>query len=423
MNIITYFQQLTQIPHCSHKSEALQTFLVDFAQKRGYQTKIDKTGNILVFKGNPRLSLQAHYDMVCVGKAPQIKTFIKDGWMQAEIASLGADNGMAIAMMMALMDEGRECEYLFTADEEVGLIGANALQFPLQSKYMLNLDSEDEAEVYIGCAGGVDIFAHKHYTLTETDQSFYEILVSGLPGGHSGVDIDKNIPNAIKLFASYCKDKDIHIVSVEAGERINSIPVHVKAVVATSQSLVPKEHIHIRELHEKHPVISQSREIVDLIDHFQNGVLAFHEELGIPDRSINLALLKIENGLCEIAASARAMDQEGLETVEERTKDFFIRYGYDVKSEGKYPAWKPEINRFSEIVCEKTKEVFPSCEYKAIHAGLECAVISNLYPHIKIASIGPNIRSPHSVSERVEIASVQKVYQVVRKVIDVVENS
>ena len=423
MQIITYFQQLTQIPHCSYESEALQTFLIDFAETRGYRTKVDAAGNILVFKGTPKLSLQAHYDMVCVGKAPQISTYIEDGWMQAEDASLGADNGMAIAMMMALMDEGRECEYLFTADEEVGLIGANALQFPLKSKYMLNLDSEDEAEVYIGCAGGVDIFAHKQYTLSDSDQLFYEISVSGLPGGHSGVDIDKNIPNAIKVFADYCKEKDIHIVSLEAGERINSIPVHVKAVVATFQPLSPQEHIHIRELHESYSVIQNSREIVDLLERFQHGVLAFDEDLGIPDRSINLALLKIENGLCEIATSARAMDHEGLEAVEQKTREFFENYGYDVKSEGKYPAWKPEINPFSEIVCEKTKEVFSSCAYKAIHAGLECAVISSLYPHIKIASIGPNIRSPHSVSERVEIASVERVYQVVQKVIDAVENA
>ncbi len=417
MTIIDYFQQLTQIPHCSYQSEQLKFFLTSFAKERDFDIEIDEVGNILVSKGEPKLCFQAHYDMVCVGRAPKLQTYIKDGWMYAKESTLGADNGMAIAMMMALMDEGHSCEYLFTADEEVGLIGANALAFSLQSQYMLNLDSEDEAEVYIGCAGGVDIFGEKQYNLTTCEKQFYEITISGLPGGHSGVEIHKNIPNAIKLFATYCQDKEIKIATIDAGERINSIPVHVKAIVASDQELVSCEYIDIHMIDQKFDVITDSNELIALLANFQNGVLAFNDDLEVPDRSINLALLSLKDGKCCIEVSARAMDQKGLEKTEIDTKNYFEKFVYSVKSEGKYPAWKPQINDFAKLVYKQTQEIFGRSEYKAIHAGLECAVISDLYPHIQITSIGPNIRSPHSVSECVELASVDKVYEVVSNVI------
>ena len=146
--IIEHFQTLTQIPHCSKEADKLLAFLVAFAETRDYTVDVDEVKNIYIHKGNPTLCLQAHYDMVCIGKAPMLETYIEDGIMRAKDSSLGADNGMAIAMMMQCMDEGRELEFLLTSDEEIGLVGANEVAFELQAKYMLNLDSEDEAEVY-----------------------------------------------------------------------------------------------------------------------------------------------------------------------------------------------------------------------------------------------------------------------------------
>ena len=150
--------------------------------------------------------------MVCMGKAPTIETYEENGWMKAKDSSLGADNGMAIAMMMQLMDEGQELEFLLTSDEEIGLIGANEVAFDLKSKYMLNLDSEDEAEVYIGCAGGVDITAVKQDSYVDAKGECYEVAVKGLVGGHSGVDIDKGIPSAIKVLASYLDENNIKLL-------------------------------------------------------------------------------------------------------------------------------------------------------------------------------------------------------------------
>ena len=415
--IMEYFQTLTQIPHCSYEADKLKDFLVDFGTIRGYSVVVDEVDNIMIKKQGAKLAFQAHYDMVCVGRAPQLETYIEDGWMYAKESSLGADNGMAIAMMMALMDEGKACEFIFTSDEEVGLIGADALSFELESEYMLNLDSEDEAEVYIGCAGGVDIKARKKLEFIPYHDSFYEVTVSGLAGGHSGVEIHKDIPNAIKLFADFLKDKDIMIVSLEGGERINSIPVNVKAVVGSHACLESSEFIEVKKVEGNFKAFD-GRELIEMLDTFENGVLSFNEALDVPDTSINLALIMIEDNTIMIEASARAMDAEGLESVKNSATAHFDKYSYSVEHHGKYPAWKPEINDFSHIVDDAMREVCGESAFKAIHAGLECAIISQHYPDMKITSIGPNIRSPHSKHEKVEIASVEKIYSVVQRVLE-----
>jgi dipeptidase D len=412
-----YFQTLTQIPHCSYEAEKLKDFLVDFATTRGYSVQVDDMDNIMIKKEGAKLALQAHYDMVCVGRAPKLETYVKDGWMYAKESSLGADNGMAIAMMMALMDEGKVCEFIFTSDEEVGLIGADALAFALESSYMLNLDSEDEAEVYIGCAGGVDLKASKKLESETYHDSFYEVIVSGLPGGHSGVEIHKDIPNAIKLFAHFLKDKDIMIASLEGGERINSIPVNVKAIVRSQERLESSEFIEVKKIEGTFEVV-EGNELIEMLARFKNGVLSFNEALDIPDTSINIALIMIKDNTIMIEASVRAMDAEGLEDVKNSTTTHFKKYGYSVEHHGKYPAWKPQINDFSHRVNDAMVEVFGKSEFKAIHAWLECAIISQHYPDMKITSIGPNIRSPHSKHEKVELASVEKTYAVVQKVLE-----
>ncbi len=367
-------------------------------------------------KGTPKLAFQAHYDMVCVGKAPKIETYIEDGWMMAKESTLGADNGIAIAMMMALMDDGVECEFLFTSDEEVGLVGANALEFKIDSKQMLNLDSEDEAEVYIGCAGGVDIEAIKCYNRSFKSGKFYEITISGLQGGHSGVDIDKNIPNAIKLFASFLKDKNLQIASIDGGERVNSIPANLKAIVFCGDDLKSVEFIDVKEITGNFEVID-GNEIISVLDNFQDGMISFDDKLNIPNKSINLATISLKDGKIKIQTSARAMDDEGLENIQKNYQKYFKDFDFDVTCEGKYPAWKPEINSFSKEVEKVMIEVFGKSEFRAIHAGLECAIISKKYPNLKLASIGPNIKFPHSTSEKVELSSVDKTYRVIKSIL------
>jgi dipeptidase D len=417
MNILQHFKTICDIPHCSNEADKLKDFLVNFATQRGYEVIVDNKKNILARKGLPILALQAHYDMVCVGKAPNIELIEESGFLSAKDSSLGADNGIAVAMMMSLMDEQVDCEFIFTSDEEIGLIGAGALKYDLKSKFMLNLDSEDEAEVYIGCAGGVDIKAVREFESTSYSGNFYEINISGLAGGHSGVEIHKDIPNAIKLFGEFLKDKPAKIAYLKGGERINSIPTTLRAIVCCQKHISGIGKIDVRRFDGRFDLLENSQDILDVINGFENGVLRFNDELNIPDRSINLALIDLSDGVLTIEASARAMDKKGLKKVKKIAKEHFKKYGFEVKTDGKYPAWKPEKNQFSQIVCDATKKVFGKCEYKAIHAGLECAIISDLYPDIKIASIGPNITSPHSIHEKVDLNSVERVYKVVKEVV------
>jgi len=417
--IIDYFKQITQIPHCSKKAERLMAFLVDFAQQRGYAVEVDEAKNIHIYKDDPKLCLQAHYDMVCMGRAPEIETYIEEGWIKAKDASLGADNGMAIAMMMALMDEGRELEFLITSDEEIGLIGANAVAFDLKAEAMLNLDSEDEAEVYIGCAGGADITAHRSFDLIEGEGTCYEVAVKGLVGGHSGVDIDKNIPNAISLLVEYLDVNDVdQLAALYGGERRNSIPTNAVAIVRSVEPLESDGDVTVRMLNESPMVYARSADLIAALHQFETGVRAYNDKLEIPHTSINLAIVTAyEKGEVTIETSARAMDMEALEELIADTVAFFADYGFACEVEDKYPAWKPDVTDFTRLVEEKMKEVFGHSKLMAIHAGLECGVIAQKYPKMKFASIGPTIRYPHSTREMVDLASVEKTYEVVCKIV------
>ena len=418
--IIEHFKTLTQIPHCSKEADKLLDFLVAFAKKRDYTVEVDEIKNIYIHKGTPTLCLQAHYDMVCMGKAPHIETYIEEGVMRAKDSSLGADNGMAIAMMMQCMDEGRELEFLLTSDEEIGLIGANEVAFALKSKYMLNLDSEDEAEVYIGCAGGADITAVKQDSYVDGSGTCYEVAVKGLVGGHSGVDIDKGIPSAIKVLGKYLVENDVkQLASMYAGERRNAIPANAVAIVRSKKVLESKGDVIVRKLREEPKVLVEGAKVIALIDTFKHGVHAMNDELGIPDVSINLAIITAdEKGGLSIETSARAMGAEELDVLTDDTVKMFKSFGFSVQVEDKYPAWKPDISEFTNLVSEEMKVVFGKTKMMAIHAGLECGVIAEKYPSMKFASIGPTIRYPHSTREEVDLDSVERTYEVLKGIIN-----
>lgn len=418
--IVDHFQTITQIPHCSKEADKLLEFLVDFAKTRGYTVEVDEVKNIYIHKGTPTLCLQAHYDMVCMGKAPVLETYIEEGVMRAKDSSLGADNGMAIAMMMQNMDEGLELEFLLTSDEEIGLIGANEVAFELKSKYMLNLDSEDEAEVYIGCAGGADITAFKQDDYVEGKGRCYEIAVKGLVGGHSGVDIDKGIPSAIKILGAYLVENNItQLASIYAGERRNSIPANAVAIVRSAAPLENSGDVVVRTLKEEPNILKEGAKVIELIHAFKHGVHATNEALGIPDVSINLAIITAdEKAGMKIETSARAMGAEELEALTSQTVAMFENYGFLVQVEDKYPAWKPDVSEFTNLVSAEVKAVFGRSKMMAIHAGLECGVIAEKYPAMKFASIGPTIRYPHSTREEVDLLSVENTYKVLLGVIE-----
>jgi dipeptidase D len=233
------------------------------------------------------------------------------------------------------------------------------------------------------------------------------------------VDIDKGIPSAIKVLGNYLVENGItHLASLYAGERRNSIPANAVAIIRSESELSGSGDVTVRELKEQPSVLKEGEKIIHLIHAFKQGGRADNKELGIPDVSINLAIITAdEKGGIDIETSARAMDADSLEALTEETVNFFESYGFSVKVEDKYPAWKPDVSEFTDIVSREMKKVFGSSKLMAFHAGLECGVIAEKYPTVKFASIGPTIRYPHSIREMVNMESVEKTYLVLKEII------
>lgn len=422
-NIIEIFKTITAIPRCSGTHQPFINYMQNLSKELGYLCLSDEFNNILCKKENStaKLAFQSHYDIVCL-KDNCVPQIVQNGDILTALDStLGSDNGIGCSYMIALMSESYDGEFLFTSDEEIGLIGANNLDLPLNASYMLNLDSEEEGKICIGCAGGVDIFGtnlNKKIIPNTDNLDLYEITIGKLQGGHSGVDIDKNIPNAIKLIAITIKECDGKLLDINGGERINSIPVNVKAIIATNKTpQASHENMKIEKINTKSEHLNiYDEKIINFIYDFQNGIRARNEELHVVQTSINLAIIKTGIDEIKIELSGRSMDNEDLRNLKNETIQMLEKYNFEVTTNGKYPAWKPDINEFTSKVLEIYKEFNPEASLEAIHAGLECAIFKDKYPHIKVASIGPTINFPHSKKEQVSIKSVENVYKIVKKI-------
>ena len=422
--IINIFKEITSIPRCSGTHSPFINYMKDIASKSGFVCLTDVHNNILVKKEDStvKLAFQSHYDIVCLSDNC-VPIIVENGdILSAENSTLGSDNGIGCSYMIQLILDGIDGEFLFTSDEEIGLIGANNLDLELKAPYMLNLDSEEEAGICIGCAGGVDIFAtntNKKIIPNDDNLDLYEINISKLQGGHSGVDIDKNIPNAIKLMAKTIKEANAKLLDINGGERINSIPVNVKAIVASKTTpIASHENMTIEKIETKseHLNIFDDK-IIDFIYNFENGVRSLNDELGVVQNSINLAIISTNQNEIKIKLSARSMANDELANLKDETIKMLENHNFTVTTDGKYPAWKPDINEFTNKVLEIYKEVNPKASLEAIHAGLECAIFKDKYPHIKVASIGPTINFPHSKKEQVSKQSVDNVFKVVQKIV------
>ena len=422
-NIIEIFKTITAIPRCSGTHQPFINYIKEISKQFGYLCLVDKTNNILCKKENStaQLAFQSHYDIVCLSDNCVPKIIQNGDILSAEDSTLGSDNGIGCSYMIALISEGYDGEFLFTSDEEIGLIGANNLALPLNASYMLNLDSEEEGEICIGCAGGVDIFgtnSNKKIIPNTDNLDLYEITIGKLQGGHSGVDIDKNIPNGIKLIVKTIKECKGKLLDINGGERINSIPVNVKAIIATNKTpQASHENMIINKIDTKSEHLNiYDDKIIDFIYDFQNGVRTKNQELSVVQTSINLAIIKTGIDEIKIELSGRSMDNEDLKNLKDETIEMLKNYNFEVTTNGKYPAWKPDINEFTSKVLEIYKEFNPKASLEAIHAGLECAIFKDKYPFIKVASIGPTINFPHSRKEQVSIKSVENVYKIVKKI-------
>ncbi len=412
--VLEIFEALTAIPHCSGKTEQLRHYIETFCREQGFSTATDAAGNIVARKSSPKICLQSHYDMVCIGDYEKLRVVKEGNILKADGSTLGADNGIGVAMMLALIEAQYDIECLFTNDEEIGLVGAKNLDLEIQSPYLLNLDSEEEGKVYIGCAGGFDFKVRIPLKKVTTGMPLQAIITKGFPGGHSGVEIDRNIPNALKEVAFFSLENEIEVLHIEGGERHNSIPVNARAVVASGELPSATPDMLLESLSEA-PALYDCSELIRLLAAFPTGVRSWNREYGIPHDSINLAMVSIENDTALIELSARSMDNRSLKKLELETREFFK--GYQVEVNDGYPAWKPELTDFAKRVLKIYKETNGSCEIGVIHAGLECAVIKEKVGEIDATSIGPNIFSPHTDREHTEVDSVGRVYEIVKRIV------
>ncbi|MDD0855675.1 M20/M25/M40 family metallo-hydrolase [Campylobacter magnus] len=497
MRFLGYFEQICSIPHCSYQAQKLGEFLLEFSKSRGFDTKIDENFNIHAIKGKPKICLQAHYDMVCVGEAPKIELENDGEFLSAKNSTLGADNGIGLAIIMDIMDEAQDLEVLFTSDEEVGLIGANAFAGEICAPALLNLDSEDDSEVIIGCAGGLlaefrrefepcelglgELFSPSvsehfgtgllsnegsHSTSAENctqnssnlSANYYELSCEGLEGGHSGMQIAKNIPNAIKELAHFAKNHGANILAISGGDRDNAIPTWAKALVSASSKLQSKGLVKAKKLDLlgakelfaklcdddlKNPIIMKSNSAdftrnssnsrIPLLNDFllalPHGVLGWDEGLGLPKTSANLAIVrtsltsKDENARIAFSVQiyARSSSQEELAKLKNSYEAISELAGFQSSFGASSIPWEPEQSEFAKSVLNALQKYRPNAKITAIHAGLECGCLSAKMKQkgkkLVACSIGPNISGAHTINERCEIKSAQIIAQVVRDVL------
>lgn len=422
--ILKHFEKIASTPHCSFNAHKLKDEIISYATKLGYEVQTDKHDNILCTKGNPKVCLQSHYDMVCIGDAPHIELELKENILKAKNSTLGADNGMGMSIMFACMSLYEDFECLFTSDEEVGLIGATNLELQLTSKYLLNLDGEQEDEIYIGCAGGVDVISTCKVQKLPLGKEYaiYELVVENLPGGHSGVDIDKNIPSAIKVLANeLAQQEDIKLLHVEGGEMRNSIPKKATAIIASNQAIkVHNEMVKVTKKSDfQREYLENSDTIIRVLDAFAQGVRAFDKEFMIPSISINLGKIRQSDENLQIDCNVRAMKDTDLDRVAKESISLFELANFEVKIHDRHEAWSPNVGEFTLLVKDVMSQTYEGIELKAIHAGLECGVLMQTQKQsIEAVSIGPTIRFPHSLREECDMASVDRIYKIVKQIIE-----
>lgn len=459
-----YFHEICQVPRPSKKEEKILAYLIDFAKKNNLKYKQDKIGNIVIYKDatpgyeNREVTiLQSHVDMVCeknndvqhdFDKDP-IQTIVEGNWLKAKGTTLGADNGIGVATELAILAddtiEHGPIECLFTVDEETGLTGAFNLSDDLLSgSILINLDSEDEGELYIGCSGGIDSVAKFKYTLVDVPQDyfFFKVDIKGLTGGHSGGDIHLGLGNANKILTRFLdkvnKKYDMYLCSIHGGNLRNAIAREAYAVCA-----IPEEFKHdirvdlnvfAKEIEDELSTIEPNMKFVleseapqaKAIDRdttnrliktlyaVPHGVNAMSLDIpGLVETSTNLASVKmIEGDIIRVETSQRSSILSARDAMANTVRAAFELGGAEVSFGDGYPGWKPNTH---SAILEASKESYKRLfgkepEIKAIHAGLECGLFLDKYPHLDMVSFGPTMRGVHSPDERLEIPTVQKFW-------------
>jgi dipeptidase D len=465
-----HFATLCAIPRPSLHESALRAHLVDWAHAHGIGHEIDAAGNLILRKpgspgceDRPSIVLQGHLDMVCQANSDTqhdfrhdpIRAVVHDGWIVAEDTTLGADNGVGVALALAMLEESGlkhpPIEVLLTVNEESGMDGARGLApDSLKGRRLINLDTEEWGHFYLGCAGGVDVEVHRRFDLGPVPEGFVarRIDIGGLRGGHSGIDIHLGHGNAIKLMAETLLEVtalfDIRLAEMHGGTARNAIPREAGAVIAlpAEQSVALEARIgQIAEALQQRFAISdpaleltcrhndsvpdmtlvetdRDRLLVYLVS-TQNGVDAMSADFpGVVETSDNLGVLALAGGQLGITFKVRSLDGAKADALADSIVDHAHGHGLEARKEGAYPGWMPSPDSPLLSLCQRvyTEQFGQPASEQVIHAGLECGLFSASYPDLDMISFGPDIRGAHAPGERVEIASVEKCWRLLKAV-------
>ena len=460
------FSALNSVPRPSKKEEKVIEFIKKFGENLGLETTVDEVGNVIIKKPATKgmedrkaVVLQSHLDMVCQKNSDiefdfetqGIQMEVDGDWVKAKGTTLGADNGIGVASIMSVLESNDiahpALEALFTIDEETGMTGALGLKpGQLHGKILLNLDTEEDDEIDIGCAGGIDVTASQTYNVESAKGQTVKITVKGLQGGHSGMDIHKGFGNANvilgRLLYHGIENQNIQLISIDGGGLRNAIPREGNAVVSVRNSVefieaanslkasileefasVEKDlHINIETFSTPEMAISNedSKKIILALKAAHNGVYRMSPDVAdLVETSNNIARVLLRNGELTLMNLARSSVDATKNAVAEQLKSVFELAGLKVEFSGSYPGWKPkpgsEIVQLMEKIYEKDFGEKPMVV--ACHAGLECGIIGANYPEMEMVSVGPTIRGAHSPDEKANIPSVQKFWGFLKEIL------
>lgn len=468
--VFHYFEEICQVPRPSKKEGKIREYLIGFAGKHQLEYKTDEAGNVLIKKAASAgmencktVILQSHMDMVCEKNQgtghdfenDPIRTYIDGEWLKAQGTTLGADNGIGMAAQLAVLasDDVKHgpLQCLFTVDEETGLTGAFALKEGfMEGDILINLDSEDEGELFIGCAGGANTTAHFPCPMTEAPEGyfFFRVAVKGLTGGHSGDDINKNRANANKLLNRFLmqlmKKYDLRLAEIDGGNLHNAIPREAYAVCAVpmkdKESVRVDLNIYLSEVENEFSVTEPSlnmelesetarNEVMEYgamkcfllsVYAVHNGVYAMSQDIpGLVETSSNLASVKQRDGEIVVVTSQRSSILSSRKDMSQMVRSAFVLGGAAVVTGEGYPGWKPNpSSEILKIAVESYKSLFGvEPKIKAIHAGLECGLFLEKYPSLDMVSFGPTLRGVHSPDERMLIPTVGKFWNHLKDVL------
>ncbi|MDE6859558.1 MAG: aminoacyl-histidine dipeptidase [Duncaniella sp.] len=469
--VFSIFDEITKIPRPSKKEEKIRQYLLDYASKHGIAAKTDKVGNVVLSKpatpgheNAPTVILQGHMDMVCESNDKNfdfentpIQTVIDGDWIRANGTTLGADNGIGMAAALAALTDDSythgPLEALFTVDEETGMTGANNLgENMISGTMLLNLDSEDDAEIFVGCAGGVDTQAFFHYnrSFAPKDFLYFRINIEGLNGGHSGGDIHLGRANANKLLARLLFDlsgkHEVVVSEIDGGNLRNAIPRASHAVIGvhTSKKEIVRTmlNLYIADLENEYkglePNLKVTMESVDTPDFTidqttsnnliralycaPHGVVSMSRELeNLVETSTNLASVKMaSDNTIVVTTSQRSSVESRKWDIARQVEALFLLAGAKVEHGDGYPGWQPNLEspimKISRDAYEELYGVTPAI--KAIHAGLECGLFLTKYPYLDMVSFGPTLRDVHSPSERMYIPAVERFWGQLKRTLE-----